>query len=387
MGGSVYDELGTRAVINARGRYSLLGGTVFSPRVWAAMTEAAGAYADMDDLLSASGRVVAELLGAEAALVTPGAAAALALASAAFVARGEGPKLERLPDVAGMPSEIVIQRRHRYRYDRVLRLSGARLVDVGDDNGTTADQLAAALGTPTAAVCVPAHLDGAPGTVPLVDVVATAHGRGVPVLVDAAYAVYPLERMLGLARSGADLVCFSAKYLGGPNAGGFVCGRKAWVDAVARAGFTSFERGEDRVFGRPWKLDRHTVVGVVAALREWLEMDHAARHAEDERKVGAMIRALGGVPGIEPTPCRFPPEEPPAAGPINCLRVRIAPETGTSAPEAAAALWALNPAIAVHVRDDALLAVVEALADGEAEVVAARIRGVLAPRREGRAGG
>jgi hypothetical protein len=181
----------------------------------------------------------------------------------------------------------------------------------------------------------------------------------VPVLVDAAYLVDPVERLLGLARCGTDVVCFSAKYMGGPNAVGFVCGRTAWIEAVARAGFTSFELGEHRVFGRPWKLDRHTVVGVVAALQEWL--------------------GLEGIPGIESTPCRFPAEGPAASGPINCVRVRIGPATGTSAREVGAALWGQNPAIALHLRDDALLAVVESLADGEEEAVAGRIRDALAP--------
>jgi D-glucosaminate-6-phosphate ammonia-lyase len=380
MGTSIFDELGTKAVINARGTYSLLGGSVFSPRVWAAMEAAARSYVDLADLIDASGRVIAGLLGTEAALPTPGVAAALALASAAFVAEGDGAKLERLPDVSGMKSDILIQRWHRYRYDRTLRLSGATLVDVGDEDGTTGDQLAAALGPRTAAICVPAHLDGEPGTVSLADVIAIAHRRGVPVLVDAAYLVSPIERLLGLARCGADLVCFSAKYLGGPNAGGFACGRQTWVDAVSRAGFTSFELGEHRVFGRPFKLDRHTVVGVVAALQEWLEMDHDARQEGNERKVQTMIRALADLPGIELTPCLFSMEETLVPEPINCLHVRITPATGTSARDVSAGLWDLNPAIAVHVKDDALMAVVETLADGEEEVVAGRIRDALARR-------
>src|SRR5262249_6672984 len=153
----------------------MLGGSVFSPRVWAAMEAAARSYVDMAELIDAAGRVIAGLLGTEAALPTPGVAAALALASAAVVAEGDSAKLERLPDVSGMKTRVLIQHRHRYRYDRVLRLSGARLVDVGDENGTTVDQLAAALGPRTAAVCVPAHLDGEPGTVSLPDVIATAH--------------------------------------------------------------------------------------------------------------------------------------------------------------------------------------------------------------------
>jgi L-seryl-tRNA(Ser) seleniumtransferase len=381
MGTSIFDEMGTKPVINARGIYSMLGGSVFSPRVWAAMEAAARSYAEMADLIAAAGRVIAGLLGTEAALPTPGVAASLALASAAFVAEGDGAKLERLPDVAGMKTDVLIQQRHRYRYDRALRLSGARLVAVGDENGTTVDQLAGALGPRTAAICVPAHLDGEPGTVSLADVIATAHRQDVPVLVDAAYLVYPIERLLALARSGADVVCFSAKYMGGPNAGGFVCGRTTWVDAVSRAGFTSFELGEHRVFGRPFKLDRHTVVGVVAALQEWLEMDHDARQEGYERKVQTMMGALSGVPGIELTPCSFSMEETLIPEPVNCLHVRITPETGTTARDLGAELWALNPAIALHARDDTLMAVVETLAEGEEEIVAGRIRDALVRRR------
>jgi D-glucosaminate-6-phosphate ammonia-lyase len=381
MGTSIFDEMGAKPVINARGTYSMLGGAVFSPRVWAAMEAASRAYVDMASLIDGAGRVIARLLGVEAALPTPGVAASLALASAALVAEGDGAKLERLPDLSGMKSDILIQRRHRYRYDRALRLSGARLVEVGDEDGTSVDQLAAALGPRTAAICVPAHLDGEPGTVSLADVIALAHRQGVPVLVDAAFLVFPVERLLELARSGADVVCFSAKYMGGPNAGGFICGSKTWIDAVSRAGFTSFELGEHRVFGRPFKLDRHTVVGIVAALGEWLEMDHDARQEGYERKVQTMMGALSGVPGIELTPCSFSMEETLIPEPVNCLHVRIKQETGTSARDLSAELWALNPAIALHARDDALMAVVETLADGEEEIVAGRIRDALVRRR------
>jgi D-glucosaminate-6-phosphate ammonia-lyase len=382
MTASIYDELGAKTVINARGTYTTLGGARFSSRVWAAMEAAATTYADMADLIAAAGRIIARLLGVEAALPTPGVAASLALASAAFVAEGDGAKLERLPDVAGMKSDILIQRRHRYRYDRTLRLSGAALVDVGDDDGTTPAQLTAALGPNTAAVCVPAHLDGEPGTVSLADVIALAHEHNVPVLVDAAYSVFPLDRMVSLARSGADVVCFSAKYMGGPNAGGFISGNKRWIDAIARAGFTSFELGEHRVFGRPFKLDRHTVVGIVAALQEWLEMDHDARQEANERKVQTMIRTLAGVPGVELTPCLFSMEETLIPEPINCLHVRLTPAAGATAETVAADLWSQNPAIAFHVKDDALMAVVDTLAAGEENIVAARIRDALVPRRD-----
>jgi L-seryl-tRNA(Ser) seleniumtransferase len=170
--------------------------------------------------------------------------------------------------------------------------------------------------------------------------------------------------------------------MGGPNAGGFICGSKTWIDAVSRAGFTSFELGEHRVFGRPFKLDRHTVVGIVAALEEWLEMDHDARQEGYERKVQTMMRELRDVPEIELTPCCFSMEETLIPEPINCLHVRVTPATGTTAQDVSAGLWDLNPAIALHVRDDALMAVVETLAEGEEEIVAGRIRDAVGPRHD-----
>jgi L-seryl-tRNA(Ser) seleniumtransferase len=377
MTDSIFDTLGSKPTINARGIYSTLGGAIFSPRVMAAIEAANRSYVDMDDLLTAAGRVIANLLGAEAAYPTPGAAAALALGAAACITRGDGARLEQLPDTSGLPDEVLIQRRHRYRYDRNVRVSGAQLVEAGDERGTTLEQLAAVIGPRTGAICFPAHLDGAAGTVALDQVQALARERDVPLLVDAAFLVYPIERMQALASGGADLVCFSAKYMGGPNAAGFVCGRRRWVDAFAAASFTSFELSAHRVFGRPFKLDRHAIAATVVALQEWLETDHDARLEGYERKVQAIGRRLHDVPGVELTPMCFTMEETLAPEPINSLHVRVTPATGTTAEVVAGSLRAANPSIATQVVDDAVVVVVETLLDGEEEVVAERLRSEL----------
>jgi L-seryl-tRNA(Ser) seleniumtransferase len=377
MDTAIFGQIGSKPVINARGAYSTLGGAIFSPRVWAAMEAANRSFVDMDDLLRASGRRIASLLGADAALVTPGAAAALALGSAAMITRGDGARLERLPDTAGMPAEILIQRQHRYRYDRAIELSGARLVEVGDGQQTVLDHIKQAIGPNTAGICFPAHLDRAPGTVPLDEVLALARRRGLPTIVDAAYQVYPLSRMRDLACVGAELVCFSSKYMGGPNAGGFLCGSQEWIQLASRTTFTSFELGEHRVYGRSHKMDRHLVVAVVEALQEWLEMDHDARLESYEVKVQTMLRILDNVPGIELTPHFFTMEETLEAEPVNCLKIHISPEIRTSASAAGQHLQGLDPSIAVHVRDDALLAVVDTLEPGEEIAVAEQLRKLL----------
>jgi D-glucosaminate-6-phosphate ammonia-lyase len=374
MKNPVYDQLGVRPVINARGVYSSLGGSIISPQVWAAMSEANRQFAPMADVLNGSGTAIARMLGAHAARVTLGASGAMTLGVAACIARGDAAVLERLPDTSGLPNEVLIQRRHRYRYDSVVRLAGARLVEVGNHNGTTAEDLDAAAGPKTAAILFPAHLDGIEGTVSMERAILLAHERNIPMIVDAAYLVYPIGLMRRLAGSSADLTCFSAKYMGGPNSGGFVCGRPEWVEAVAHADFVSFETGRHRVLGRPFKLDRHTVVGVVAALREWLDTDHEARLKACERRARAALEHLAGVRGAVAAPMCFTMDETLAPEPVNCVHITLAPQFAEYAGKLEAALRDGNPSILVHVRGDSLIVDMETVSDGEVDVLGPRLR-------------
>ena len=292
---SIYEELGVRPIINARGHNTLLGGSTPSERVRAAMLAAEGAYVDMQELLDRSGAIIADLLGCEAAYVTPGAAAALALGTAACITGPDIERMARLPDTSGLKNTVLIQRGHRYHYERVVTIVGARLVEVGGDAG----QLKAALGPQVAAVLVPAHLDGAPDSVRLGDVLRLAHAANVPVIVDAASRVFPIDLMKSYTRLGADLVAFGGKYFGGLNASGILCGRKALIEAAVPQGFIGYETvAYGKSFGRPLKLDRQTIVGVVVALQEWLSMDHDQRLRSFEQRLAAIAAELDGLPGV-----------------------------------------------------------------------------------------
>jgi D-glucosaminate-6-phosphate ammonia-lyase len=377
MKNTVYDQLGVRPIINARGTYSSLGGSILSPPVWAAMSEANRQFVSMADLLKASGTAIANMLGAEAARVTLGASGGITLGVAACIAKGDGAVLERLPDASGVPNEIVIQRRHRYRYDSVVRLPGARLVEVGSQNGTTVEDLSAAMGPKAAAIIFPAHLDGIEGTISMDRVIPLAHERDVPIIVDAAYLVYPIDRMKHLAQSAADLVCFSAKYMGGPNSGGFICGRRVWIDAVARTDFVAFETGKHRVLGRPFKLDRHTVVGVVAALEEWLETNHKVRLEACERRARRVLEYLTDVSAAALTLMCFTMDETLEPEPINCLHIKLDPRVARPASEVEAALRAGDPSIVLHLRGDSLIVDTEMVSDDEVEALGTRLRSEL----------
>ena len=105
----LYAELGARPVINAAGAYTMLGGSQLSPGVRAAMDSANLYFADMRLLMESSGRVIAEMLGVEAAYVTAGAAAALALSVAACLTLDHRGYLERLPECDDIPNEVIVQ--------------------------------------------------------------------------------------------------------------------------------------------------------------------------------------------------------------------------------------------------------------------------------------
>lgn len=369
---SVYREFGLRPVVNALGIYTDVGGSRPSPRVWLAMERANRQFVSFPELLDRTGKAIATWVGAEAARVTPGASAGIAMASAACITGVDARLMERLPSTQGLRSTVLIQRRHRYKYDRMVRLAGARLVEVGNINGTDTEDLLEAIDDDTAAVFVPAHLDGIEGTVSLDVVADLAHGCGVPVIVDAAYVNYPVDVMGSFGRRGADLTIFSAKYFGGPNTGGVICGRADLVDAVAGLDFTRFEAGKHLQFGRAFKLDRQLVMGVVIALREWLQMDHRRRFAEYARLVDIIATQLKDVEGVVTHAMSFTMDERLVAEPVNCLSVH--PMDASVAQGVAQRLADGDPAILVHVVESALVADVECVNDDEAKLIGMRLR-------------
>lgn len=363
---SVFDEIGVIPVINARGNNTVLGGSTPSARVKRAMQDAERYYVDMQELLERSGQAIASMLECEAAYVTPGAAAAMALGTAACMAGSDPERISRLPDTTGMRNTVLIQRGHHYHYQRAVTVPGAHLLEV--------DQLEPALTDDVAAVLFPAHLDGAPGTLSLEKVLELAHRKNIPVIVDAAGRIYPIERFKSYTRLGADLVAFGTKYIGALNASGILCGRADLVSAAALHGFIGFETvAWEKSWGRPLKVDRQTIVAVVAALREWLDTDHEARIAGYERRLGAIRGELEGAPGVQLSIAR-------AEGPAPCvLRLDVdAAEARTDVEGIVRGLWSGTPRIAVNRDGDAAVLVNPVtFSEDEDGIVASRLGNLI----------
>ncbi|HEX5505861.1 MAG TPA: aminotransferase class V-fold PLP-dependent enzyme [Thermomicrobiales bacterium] len=397
----IYDELGVRPVINLCGPVTRLGGGALHPDVTAAMAEAARRSVPIEELQEAAGRELAAATGAAAGYVTAGAAAGLALGAAACLAGLDVAAMDRLPDTMGLRDEIVIQRAHLTAYTHALRLPGARLVEVGylgyPGGGISWPwQLEAAITERTAALAW--SVGGGPGTASLEETVAIARRHGLPVVVDAAAALPPRENLRRFVAAGADLVAFSGgKALGGPQASGVLVGRADLIESVAlqhqdmdvypetwtwRARYLATGRlpgPPHHGLGRPMKVGKEEIAGLVVALRRFLARDLAAERRAQERQLATIVGALEGLPGV--TPRLLDAAEQPYPLALVYLDAAI---VGRSAADVINELLEGEPRIAVGqgaMREGALSLSPAALQPGEETAVAARLREALTARR------
>jgi D-glucosaminate-6-phosphate ammonia-lyase len=224
------------------------------------------------------------------------------LATAACMAGDDDDKIQQLPDTTGMKNEILIQTRHRYWYDRCLELAGGKLVQFGTNEGTSRGDLESAIGPNTAAVhyyAVAQEPDEK--ALSLEDTIELAHANNIPVLVDAAGQIYPLDLFGNYVRSGADFQCIAAKYMGSPQSTGLALGSVDMIRKLALQSFVSYEGRRVRGVGRPHKVDRQEMVGAVAAVKRWVTLNHEERLADIEEKCRNMMTPLQDIPGVTVT--------------------------------------------------------------------------------------
>src|SRR4051812_9743750 len=261
----VYQSIGVRPLINARGTFTIISGSLMLPEVRAAMDAASKHYVHLDELTDAVGARLAALTGAEWGLVTAGCSAGLTHATAACVAGGNPDLHVRIPNLAGFPrDEAVIPKHSRNVYDAALRGVGVRVIEV-----STPAEMEAALGPRTALVYILAGPDADESALPTKLVASMAQARGVPVLVDAAAEILTVPNVH--LQNGATLVAYSGgKCLRGPQAAGLLLGRKdlvkaAWVHSAPHHGYS-----------RGYKVGKEEAIGMLMAVEMWMKRDHDA---------------------------------------------------------------------------------------------------------------
>lgn len=333
---NVYERLGVRTIINAKGPATRLSGGLMAAEVASAMQEATQYCVDMTELQTRASAIIAEITGAEAGCVTSGAAAGLLLGTAACVAGLDPAKMNRLPDTSGMRNEVVMVRSQRNLYDHAIRAVGVKLVEVGlPDRYSGAGirdaepwEIADAIGENTACVFYVAHPQSRPA---LKDIAKVARAAGIPVLVDAAAQLPPIENLWRFIEEGADLVAFSGgKDISGPQGSGILCGRSDLVASAALQNLDQdiffeqwnpptglFEKSKLRGLpqhgiGRTCKVGKEQVVGLLVALQRFTHDSVETQHLQYQQLLQHLLEQLR---------------------PEFQAWVRIVPDTGTEEPK------------------------------------------------------
>jgi len=367
----VYARLGVRPIINARGMNTMASGSLMPKPVLDAMAEAASAFVDMAELNARAGAHVARLVGVEAAHVTSGSAGGLLLAAAACIAGDDPERIRRLPDTTGMKNEIVIQRCDRIQYDQALRAAGATLVEAGDAASCTPAAIEAAIGPRTAALIYIFSPNVAEQGVGPERMAAIAHAHGLPLIVDAASTLPPVGHLTRWTSIGADLVIVSGgKGIRGPQSTGLLVGRADLVRAAAA------NAAPNAAIGRPCKVSKEAIVGLVAALELFLQEDHDAEWARHRDEAEGILAALAGLPGVT---ARIEDDRSVWTAPTVLARIDAA-VAGLTPDGVMGALRAGEPPIMVRVHQGQLLVDPHCLRGDEAAVVARRLREVLGRR-------
>ena len=288
-----YRNLGVTPIINASGSVTRLGGTRTRPEVLEQMAGTARVMVNIDELNRRAGEEIARLVGAEAAMVSSGAAGGLLLQAAACIAGSDPASMHRLPDTEGMKNEIIIQTMHRFPYDHAYRAAGARIVEVGNYLYSHPWELEGAITERTAAVAYLCAPFTSRRVLPLDQVCEIAHAHDVPVIVDAASMLPPRANLKRYLRDGADMVIYSGgKGVRGPQGTGILCGRADLIEAAIANGSPA------QFLGRPMKVAKEEIVGLVTALGMFLEEDEEAEMAHYRGLAQRVVDSLVEVPGL-----------------------------------------------------------------------------------------
>jgi L-seryl-tRNA(Ser) seleniumtransferase len=296
--------LGVRPHIGAHEHISRLSGSRMPDEVVAALVEANRFFVDVEVLSEAAGRKIAELLGAEAALVTAGGFSSMILAAAGCLTGADPEKVEALPHPDWPKRECLIQKAHRFSYDRAYRAAGMTIVEAEDRNGILEKLSGRTAMIATLAAVeeqrqfgppVPKRraLPPEPHVLMPEELIAIGKKANVPVLVDMASDLPPASNLTRWIRAGADLVVVSGgKGLRGPQSTGILAGRKDLIEAAA------LNAAPHTGVGRGMKVGKEEIVALVVALERYLKLDHEKEIADWGEKARWLAAELRGIRGL-----------------------------------------------------------------------------------------
>lgn len=282
---SIYKELNIQPIINAAGTYTLLGGSKMSKQTLKDIVSSSESFIQLKELQNKVYEEIARLTNNEAACVTNGAAAGLYLAIAAAVQKKYGNKrFYYLTKEQISKCNIVMFKAHRNPYDLVISQLGLEYKEVSFPNiilPPTKEDLLETIDENTVAFFYAMSGWTSVGDMPLDDVIEIARQKGIPVIVDAAAQLPPVENLWKFSQIGADATVFSGgKDLKGPQSSGLMVGSDEFISIVKSLNFPTYG------IGRMLKVGREELVGLYSAIKQYIDLDHDKRYywCEDEIK-------------------------------------------------------------------------------------------------------
>lgn len=263
---NIYQSIGVDTIINCRGTFTIIGGSIERPEVLTAMEAASGYFVQYDELAEGIGKRLAEITKAEWGMVSSGCAAAMKHVTAACVTGGNPEKLVRIPNLTGFDkTEVIIPRYSRNAYDHAIRNIGVTIVEV-----SSPEELEKAINSKTAMIYIMTGPSTEPGQPLSLEVIARiAKPKNVPILADAAAEdlTIPCVHL----EQGATVVAYSGgKALCGPQCAGLLLGDKSLLMSAWQASSPHHGPGRDN------KVGKEEMLGMLAAVEAWTTRDHKA---------------------------------------------------------------------------------------------------------------
>lgn len=375
IGPKIYESIGVDPVINCRGTFTIIGGSLERPEVLAAAKAAAAHFVQYDEMAFGVGKRLAEITGAEWGMVSAGCAAGLKHVTAACVTGGNPEKLIRIPNLTGMEkTEVIIPRYSRNAYDHAIRNIGVTIVTVEN-----AEELARAINQKTAMIYLMAGNESAKGKPLSLEVIAgIAKPKNIPILVDAAAEILTIPNVH--LEQGATVVAYSGgKAICGPQCAGLLLGKKDILMSSWQASSPHHGPGRDN------KVGKEEMLGMLAAVEAWVTRDHNAEWKTWLSWLDSISRRLGKIEGVE-TAVHEPTE---LSNKSPVLQVSWDPDKLHITAEEVAEDFARNkPRIAIGARSrdgkTTLSITTGQMQPGNEKVVADRIYNILTQKRQPR---
>jgi L-seryl-tRNA(Ser) seleniumtransferase len=384
-GEDYYAKLGVPTIINAAGTYTMFTAACMPPEVLAAVQKAALHPVRLHDLQRKAGEYIAQRLKCEGAVVTSGASGAISLATAACMQQANNIDVLDMPqNIDGKKNQVIVQRAHRYGYDRAMYLCGARVTEV-----VTLDEYkrACAAGNAVMTNFFNAAEDeaGVAGSAQIgrEEWLRVAHEHKIPCHIDAAADMPPISNLWKYTGMGFDLVSFSGgKGIRGPQNAGLLLGKKDLIDLAHK------NNNPEEGIGRGMKVAKEQIVGMVAAVDWVLSHTEESMQGDYQKRADLIAAAVKGIPSVKTEIV-----VPKIANHVPHLLIRFDPAvTGVTTTQIVATLRAGKPSIELNpntgqkpnqgIPADAntLVVGVWMLQPGEDVIVGQRIRAALSQK-------